>query len=275
MPTTRDQLIADWRKRLATASDAPQEPTSRAAWLTRLRIRLYRFLLSLYGEGEWNAPAEPVEYLRRGSPDPAAAATAGLPLDLTGKPAKDASTIRAALNSLAGASETTPKAGPLAAGADLDAWIVVASTSRGLHPGRTAEALKANGIFSRVIAHQRDTTVEVRASSIKAAEELIESERRRLALLPGASQAFIRQPAKSGKGDFQWPVLFLGLGVGPVVAFFVLLMLGLSRPDAIDRSVVMRFLWLVVYVWLGSFGLIGLLYLFAGLRRKSRLRSSR
>ncbi len=273
MPTTRDQLIADWRKRLDAASEAPEEPTSRAAWLVRLRIRLYRFLLSLYGEGDWNAPAEaPV---RRRSPDPAAAATAGLPLDLSGKPAKDASIIRAALSSFAGAAETTPQPGPLAAGADLDAWITVASTSCGLDPERTAAALLTQGIISRVISHQRDVTVEVRACHLTAAEQLIDSQRRRLTVRPGPTQVFLRSRAISMKGDFQWSLLFLGLGVAPVAAFFVLLILGLARPDAIDRSLVMQFLWLVAYIWLGSFALIGLVYLFVGLRRKSRPPSSR
>jgi hypothetical protein len=31
----------------------------------------------------------------------------------------------------------------------------------------------------------------------------------------------------------------------------------------------------VAYIWLGSFGLIGVMYLVVGLRRKSRPRSSR
>ena len=53
MSTPRDQLIADWQNRLAAASEAPEEATSRAAWLVRLRTRLYHFLLSLYGEGNW------------------------------------------------------------------------------------------------------------------------------------------------------------------------------------------------------------------------------
>jgi len=282
MPTSRDQLIADWRKRLAAASEAPQEPTSRAAWLARLRKRLYQLLLSLYGEGDWNAPTETVEqvrgessYVRRGSPDPTAAPTEGLPVDLAGKPAKDATAIRAVLESVAGASENRPPIGPLAAGIDRDDWIVIASISRGLDPELTAAALLSKGIVPRVIPHRRDVTVEVRACHLVAAEEVIDSQRHHLIVHSRVAPEFASRPATIAAGGFPWPLLFLGLGVGPVVGFFAVLLRGLAQPDGLDPSVAQHFLWLVAYIWLGSFGLIGLMYLFVGLRRKSRPRSSR
>ena len=109
MATTRDQLIADWQKRLAAASEAPDEPTSRAVWLAHLRVRLYRFLLSLYGEGDWNAP--------EGAPEsPSSVVIDAQTLPLAGKPAKDEDAIRAVLKSVAGACENKPQAGPFAAG---------------------------------------------------------------------------------------------------------------------------------------------------------------
>jgi hypothetical protein len=282
MPTPRDQLIADWRKRLAAASEAPQEPTSRAVWLARLRRRLYQFLLSLYGEGDWNAPVGTVEQVRgesssvrRGSPDRAAAPTEGLPLDLAGKPAKDATVIRAVLESVAGASENRPPTGPLAAGIDRDDWIVVASISRGLDPELTAAALLSKGIVPRVIPHRRDVTVEVRACHLAAAKELIDSQRHHLFVRPRPEPELVGRPATIATGGFPWPVLFLGLGAGPVVGFFAVLLRGLAQPGGLDPSVAQHFLWVVAYIWLGSFGLIGVMYLVVGLRRKSRPRSSR
>ena len=55
MPT-RPDLIADWQTRLAAAEEGAGCASS-PGWLQRARVRLYRFLLSLYGDGGWNADA--------------------------------------------------------------------------------------------------------------------------------------------------------------------------------------------------------------------------
>lgn len=277
VPTTRDQLIADWRKRLATANEAPEEPSSRAAWLVRLRIRLYRFLLSLYGEGDWNAPAdvEQVSNIRRGSPNRGSSATKVPPLELAGKPAKDAASIRAVLHSVAGASESTPHAGPLAAGIDRDHWIVIASASRGLDPELTAGALLAKGIVPRVVSRQHDVVVEVRGYQASAAIEVIAAEYVVLRLLPRANATTNRDHPPTTQAEFQWPLLFFGLGVAPLVCIFVVLLLELAQPGSISLPTAIEMIRIVGCIWLGSFSIVGLLYLFAGLRRKSRPRSSK
>jgi len=53
---SRDELIADWHKRLAAAEQSQADASKRSQWLARMRVRIYQFLLSLYGEGNWNAP---------------------------------------------------------------------------------------------------------------------------------------------------------------------------------------------------------------------------
>jgi hypothetical protein len=132
MPNTRDQLIADWRKRLATASETPPEATSRAAWLVRLRSRLYRFLLSLYGDGQWRESVDSIP--KQGPP----VATFVESLVLEGKPAKDTGTIREALQALANARTHAIEQGPLAPGQGDDAWLIIASANAGIDPGNCA-----------------------------------------------------------------------------------------------------------------------------------------
>src|SRR5437763_6104071 len=109
----RDQLIADWQNRLATASDVEEPPSSRAAWLARLRQRLYRLLLSLYGDGHWNAPfrIEPPA-----SPSVADSVVFDAPeaLPLVGKPAKSDDTIRSVLDTVASANSEPQVQGPMA-----------------------------------------------------------------------------------------------------------------------------------------------------------------
>src|SRR4029079_13056553 len=124
MPIAREQLIADWQRRLDGATDAESGSSERSPWLARLRVRLYRFLLSLYGDGNWNAPPLPADDVSTTFNskviDPA-------PLPLGGKPAKDYVAIRKALKCVAGARENRPQAGPLAAGFCRDTWLVIAS----------------------------------------------------------------------------------------------------------------------------------------------------
>src|SRR3954470_20032276 len=112
MPTTHDDLIADWRKRLADASAVSPDASARPAWLIRLRIRLYRFLLSLYESGDWNASKGmelPVADVTGDAVTSAAAAS----VRLDGKPAKSTDVIRHTLSSIATAQDRTRKRGPL------------------------------------------------------------------------------------------------------------------------------------------------------------------
>jgi hypothetical protein len=177
MATSRDKLIADWRKRLATASEAPEEPTSRAAWLTRLRIRLYRFLLSLYGKGDWNGLSESVELFRGGYSDPASAPTSVLPPDLNGKPAKDVASIRAVLDSVADAQERPVGLGPLKDGLDAYDWVAVASSSGHVRTDRFLQLLRKAGFTARIALRGDDRFVEVYSIDYEAALALLASRR--------------------------------------------------------------------------------------------------
>src|SRR5262245_5936502 len=109
MPATREELIADWRERLAAAEEPVTPDSSRAAWLARLRMRVYRFLLSLYGGGDWNAPEQIAERQREHNDSVVIDAGA---LPLAGKPAKGESAIRATLESVAKARENASAPGP-------------------------------------------------------------------------------------------------------------------------------------------------------------------
>jgi hypothetical protein len=110
--TARDKIIADWRKHLAHAEEPLCPGSPRTAWLTRLRLRLYRFLLSLYGDGRWNASDSAALEVTDGERvvihDDA--------IPFSGKPAKDENQIRAALKSVSAGSNVRIKPGPLVAG---------------------------------------------------------------------------------------------------------------------------------------------------------------
>jgi hypothetical protein len=207
----REKLVADWQARLAAAGETSAEPPSRAAWLARLRLRLYRFLLSLYGEGEWNAAQETDTERRAASP--------GIPdieTPLAGKPAKDASTIRAAIRKVAQAQDSWIAAGPLVHGIDRDQWVVVATRASGIDPQLAAAALAAKGMPARIEPYGRDFAVKVQVQHGMAASEFVLAHRSELIFRP--------RPVRPARNQRETPLpnrqlvfLLFGLAAGPLL----------------------------------------------------------
>jgi hypothetical protein len=195
MPTTRDDLIADWHNRLADASHADAESSQRAAWLARLQVRLYRFLLSLYGDGHWNAPPREGQAgaaINQATPDPVEV------LPLAGKPAKNLATIRSVLETVASAQSAKPASGPLAKGLADGEWIVVARQAKDLDLEACVRLLHAERIVCRWSSEQR--LVLVPAAMAALARNRIAANRFRLRPSP-AELPFqkVRVPAASWK----------------------------------------------------------------------------
>jgi hypothetical protein len=160
MPT-RDDLIADWRKRLAEANESAADLTPRAAWLIRLRARLYRFLISLYDRGDWNAPQQTDE---PGTNSFAETTNSTMPVDspFIGKAAKSTDVIRHALTSIAGAQDRSRDTGSLTGDLLNDGWIVIASASAHVRTDRLVELFHLAGMACRVSSRGNDRLVEVR-----------------------------------------------------------------------------------------------------------------
>jgi hypothetical protein len=177
MLTTREQLIADWRKRLVAARDLPRS-SQRAAWLARLRIRLYRLLLSLYGDGQWNSSTpSPADYDSAHSESVVIEPGA---LPLAGKPAKDRDQIRAALDALSGSRDLAVPPGPLTAGLTPESWVVVGSASGRLKTTRLLLFFKRSGLTARQSLRGDDRIVEVQARDFTQAQSIIEHNREAL-----------------------------------------------------------------------------------------------
>jgi hypothetical protein len=234
----REQLIADWRERLAAASDVQEELPSRAAWLARVRSRLYRFLLSLYGKGDWNAPGA-----ESTTPDDAGKSVVFDKSDLlpfAGKPAKDESTIRKVLSSLSLAKEQPAEQGPLAAGAGQDRWVVVATASWGIEPQSCANALMAGGFQPLLVGHGDDVTVSVRAQHERAAVNLISArinqlrrfKSRTVPTQPGTSEAAI---TRIPQGWTFTVVTIFHLALTYPLAWIAVALLELLQTPNVDR----------------------------------------
>ena len=156
MSTTREQLVADWREQLAMAEASAMGPLQQA-WLARMRVRLYSFLLACYGEGQWRADERPDNEERT------SVMLAAADEQLHGKPARSAGQIRAVLKTVANAQDDPHAPGPLASGLDPDSWIVVATAHARFSTERCLRLLRDAGIYARVGFQGRDKVVEVPA----------------------------------------------------------------------------------------------------------------
>jgi hypothetical protein len=171
--TARDKLIAEWHERLAAAEAADTDSLSRPAWLARLQIRLYRFLLSLYGKGDWTTTPPP---RLAGKSVPESAADSVIfdspdALLLRGKPAKSAGKIQSVLKAVANAQDTSRLAGPLTA----ENWVKVAGARPHGVAQRCAEFFRARGICARAVDHGHESSIEVSACEFNTAITMLPS----------------------------------------------------------------------------------------------------
>ncbi len=177
MATSRDQLIADWRRELATAETTPAD-TPRAAWIARVRIRLYRFLLRCYSGEAWNISGQKVDAEQPSELD--SGLTVFAPTELDGKPAKSEAKIRAVLKAVAGAQDDPYAPGPLVAGLGGESWVIIAAASSKLKIGRCCQLLRAAGLTVRTAYRGDDHMVEVPARERHLAFGIIDRNRRQV-----------------------------------------------------------------------------------------------
>ncbi len=179
MSRARDQLISDWRQELA-AAEAVVAGSGRAAWLARVRRRLYRFLLACYGTREWTDGPPVVDDGRNAREESHALFESADALDVPGKPAKTGGQIRSVLKKVASAQDHPPGMGPLAQGLSAESWVVVAAASSKLRTGRCWELLRAAGLHARTSYRGDDHMVEVPACERQEAFAIIERHRDRI-----------------------------------------------------------------------------------------------
>ena len=111
---SRGKLVQDWRQRLA-AAEAEGAEQHRLKWLYRMRVRLYRYLLSCYPQGDWRADAPSIAVDETLADVLHGDTTTILDCPLDGKPAKTSGKMLAVLKSVSAAQDHPATSGPAAA----------------------------------------------------------------------------------------------------------------------------------------------------------------
>jgi hypothetical protein len=172
----RSELVSQWQERLTAAEDLAQS-TAQFRWFHLARVRLYRFLLSCYGGGQW----------RTGANEAADSATNDVasecqPTQWAGKPPKSVGAIQSVLKSVHGAQVHPPAPGPLVAGLDPDTYLAVTATDARIDVEKCEQFLIDRGFCPRVVGRGRRRTVEVPYAELNAAEALVDAHREMLRL---------------------------------------------------------------------------------------------
>ncbi len=175
----REQLIRDWRDRLAQSEAELECGSPNRRWVKRIYVRLYRFLLAIYGRGDWTADDALSSTDGTDMPDDDSHQShmelIDLRTEIGGTPPKSVARIRQTLKTVHAAAEPTEQFGPHAKGLQPEDWIVAASQRDGVMLQRFAEALYLAGVPCRRRRLGRDTVVEVRLIHEEAALDLLKN----------------------------------------------------------------------------------------------------
>lgn len=172
----REQLIRDWWDRLAQSEAEMESASLHRRWIKRIYVRLFRFLLAVYGRGDWTAGETPEsagdgETSADDSPQ-THMELIDLRTDTGGAPPKSVAQIRHTLKTVHNAV-SEKQIGPHAHGLDPEDWIVVASRRDGVILPRFGEVLYLAGVPWRCRRLGRDTVMEVRLFHEEEALDLL------------------------------------------------------------------------------------------------------
>jgi hypothetical protein len=247
--SSRNELIAAWRRGLTEAQElAVRGPGT--SWLAATRVRLYRFLLSLYGDGQWNADSP----LPPGVP---AAGEARGTFESSERLARDVvapspiARIQSVLRSVEEANEKVPS-GPLKTGLAESCWVPVTAGNQMLYLVHCGRALTWYGIDNRLIWRGREQVLEVRASDRQSAA-LIVDRLRAIALASSTNRR--RRPIASAGDTACRGLILLGLLMGPCVGalcahqFRAGLAANVNAPQEITYLVILVAVWFAVTVF--------------------------
>jgi len=176
--SAQTRIVERWRARLAESRQRVAECPAHRRWVHQIYARIYQFLISCYGIGEWRTDEDADR-----SPD---VETSHMEfVDNTvgehGARPKSAERIRATLDAVHEARGNAPSPGQRGSLEYAD-WIAVASQSGAVSPKRFIRLLRLNDIESRQVRRGDDVIVEVYAGRREEAMELLERHRAELRL---------------------------------------------------------------------------------------------
>ena len=166
--STRQHLVEEWKANLATNAQDDIGRERRFGWFRQVYTRIYRFLISYYGEGEWRGSGE----------DDALLSTSRMPFvdyrpTTDGLVPKSAERIRATLDSIHDSNPRIATPGTTQGVGD-DTWVVVAARKKLQAANAVHRRLAVCGIPARIQNRTTDIAIAVPHRDFSAALQAIE-----------------------------------------------------------------------------------------------------
>jgi len=182
---SRSQLVDGWRVRLAENRRLLTAGAPRRRWIRQIYVRVYRFLISVYGAEDWQAGEERKE---TSEDQRSRMEFVDHTLGTKGAQPKPAERIRATLDAVHAACDTPPASGELSDGLRYRDWVAVASESGHLSADRCIRMLRRHGLVARKVYRGDDVIVEVYAGQRSEAMKLLEDRRSDVRSVQGSRQ---------------------------------------------------------------------------------------
>lgn len=171
---TRLQLVEEWKAKLEANSHPPDENGERFAWIRQVYTRIYRFLISCYGEGEWRADDD-ASSLNTDSWSTASRMPFVEEVSTSdGLLPKSPERIRAALESIHGHNPGIATPGTTV-GVEEDTWVVAAAQKKAKFARTIRRRLVACGIEARLLNRTTDIAVVVRYKDFQEAVTVVQA----------------------------------------------------------------------------------------------------
>jgi len=170
---TRQHLVEEWKAKLEASSQPPVESGERFTWVRQIYTRIYRFLVSCYGNAEWRGAD--------GDSSPSAnsqSTTSRMPFvecvpTSDGLLPKSPERIRLALESIHSSNPGIATPGTVV-GVEDDTWVVVAARKKLQFASAVHRRLVACGIEARLLSRTTDTEIVVRYEDFDRALEVVQ-----------------------------------------------------------------------------------------------------
>lgn len=173
--TTRQELLDHWRDRFCEAEEACDDPRT-DSWSARLRRKLYRFLLTMYGQADWPGPKDDVDN-EVGRLKNSQLVVAEPQQALAGKEPRTRAQILKGLQNIKGLSEELAPPGPLGQGLHPNSPMAVASFKKRPRAETTFWRLKKLGFAPEMVFRGNQYQIFVIASLAPAAIRQLEENR--------------------------------------------------------------------------------------------------
>ncbi|WP_254507155.1 hypothetical protein [Anatilimnocola floriformis] len=225
--TTRQELLTQWQQRLAEAEQACLAAES-PAWSDRLRVKLYAFLLAMYGQTSWPGSKDDVDNERGRESAPLVVVEPVA--EFTGKEPRTRAEILKGLRNVKGLGEELAPAGPLTAGLKPNSPMLVGTYKKLVQAEIAFSRLKRAGLLPTLQRQPGRYAIHVAVADSAYAMQLLRE-------IPAPRQVRVTAPAATSDRSVSLLCALLFVFVS-LICFCILIHVTIARAANLPKQVI-------------------------------------